>query len=59
VGDTITAAGVSGAVDTIGMFSTVIMTPDNVVITVPNSLVTRHDPELHRRAHFRHRVPFV
>jgi small conductance mechanosensitive channel len=39
VGDTITAAGVNGVVDTIGMFSTVIKTPDNVVITVPNSLV--------------------
>src|SRR6185436_9302336 len=39
VGDTITAAGVSGVVDTIGMFSTVIKTADNVVITVPNSLV--------------------
>ncbi|HZF28298.1 MAG TPA: mechanosensitive ion channel domain-containing protein [Gammaproteobacteria bacterium] len=39
VGDTITAAGVTGVVDTIGMFSTVIKTPDNVVITVPNSLV--------------------
>lgn len=39
VGDTVTAAGVSGTVDTIGMFSTVIKTADNVVITVPNSLV--------------------
>jgi len=39
VGDTITAAGVTGTVDTIGMFSTVIKTPDNVVITVPNSLI--------------------
>src|SRR6185436_11469368 len=39
VGDTITAAGVNGTVDTIGMFSTVIKTADNVVITVPNSLV--------------------
>jgi small conductance mechanosensitive channel len=39
VGDTVTAAGVTGVVDTIGMFSTVIKTADNVVITVPNSLV--------------------
>jgi small conductance mechanosensitive channel len=39
VGDTVTAAGVSGTVDSIGMFSTVIKTADNVVITVPNSLV--------------------
>jgi small conductance mechanosensitive channel len=39
VGDTVTAAGVTGVVDTIGMFSTVIKTADNVVVTVPNSLV--------------------
>ena len=39
VGDMITAAGVNGVVDTIGMFSTVIKTADNVVITLPNSLV--------------------
>jgi small conductance mechanosensitive channel len=39
VGDTVSAAGVTGTVDTIGMFSTVIKTADNVVITVPNSLV--------------------
>ena len=39
VGDTVAAAGVSGVVDAIGMFSTVIKTVDNVVITVPNSLV--------------------
>jgi small conductance mechanosensitive channel len=39
VGDTVTAAGVNGVVDMIGMFSTVIKTADNVVITVPNSLV--------------------
>jgi small conductance mechanosensitive channel len=39
VGDFVAAAGVSGTVDTIGMFSTVVKTPDNVVITVPNSLI--------------------
>jgi small conductance mechanosensitive channel len=39
VGDTIQAAGVTGIVESIGMFSTVVKTPDNAVITVPNSLV--------------------
>jgi small conductance mechanosensitive channel len=39
VGDLIQAGGVAGIVDNIGMFSTVVKTPDNIVITVPNSLV--------------------
>jgi small conductance mechanosensitive channel len=39
VGDTIQAAGVNGVVDSIGMFSTVVNTPDNAVVTVPNSLI--------------------
>ncbi len=39
VGDQIEAAGVSGVVESIGMFSAVLKTPDNRVITVPNSLV--------------------
>jgi small conductance mechanosensitive channel len=39
VGDSINAAGISGVVDSIGMFSTVVKTPDNAVITLPNSLV--------------------
>lgn len=36
-GDFITAAGVSGVVDEIGMFSTLLHTPDNQRIVVPNS----------------------
>jgi small conductance mechanosensitive channel len=39
VGDTIRAAGCEGTVESIGMFSTVVKTADNAVITVPNSLV--------------------
>jgi small conductance mechanosensitive channel len=39
VGDSIQAAGVTGVVDSIGMFSTVLKTPDNAVVTVSNSLV--------------------
>jgi small conductance mechanosensitive channel len=39
VGDTVQAAGVNGVVDSIGMFSTVLKTPDNAVVTVSNSLV--------------------
>jgi len=39
VGDSITAAGVSGTVDAIGMFSTIVKTGDNSVVTVPNSLI--------------------
>lgn len=37
VGDAIEGATVSGTVDSIGLFSTTIVTPDNVRITVPNS----------------------
>ncbi len=37
VGDYIEAAGVSGTVDEIGVFSTTLNTPDNVKIIVPNS----------------------
>ncbi|MBD2328947.1 mechanosensitive ion channel family protein [Alkalinema sp. FACHB-956] len=37
VGDTIEGGGVSGAVDSIGLFSTTIVTGDNVRITIPNS----------------------
>jgi small conductance mechanosensitive channel len=37
VGDLIDGAGVSGVVDSIGIFSTTIITPDNVKITVPNN----------------------
>jgi small conductance mechanosensitive channel len=39
VGDMIQAAGVSGVVESIGIFSTVVKTLDNIVITVPNSLI--------------------
>jgi len=37
VGDRIEAAGVAGLVDTIGIFSTTIITPDRVKIIVPNA----------------------
>lgn len=37
VGDFIEGAGVAGIVDSIGIFSTTLLTPDNVKITVPNS----------------------
>jgi small conductance mechanosensitive channel len=36
-GDIIEGAGVSGIVDSIGIFSTTILTPDNVKIIVPNN----------------------
>ncbi len=37
VGDAIEGAGVAGTVDSIGLFSTTIISPDNIRITVPNS----------------------
>jgi small conductance mechanosensitive channel len=54
VGDQIDAAGVSGVVETIGIFNTVMKTPDNRVIHVPNSLVysgaiTNYNAESARR----------
>ena len=39
LGDYIEAAGTSGSVRSIGIFNTVLKTPDNRVITVPNSLI--------------------
>lgn len=36
VGDFIEGAGVAGVVDSIGLFSTTLVTPDHVKITVPN-----------------------
>lgn len=36
VGDTIECAGVGGVVDAIGIFSTTIVTADNVKVTIPN-----------------------
>ena len=39
VGDQIDAAGVSGVVDSIGIFNVTLKTADNRVITVPNSLI--------------------
>jgi len=38
-GDFIEAAGISGSVESIGIFSTILKTPDNRVITVPNALI--------------------
>ena len=38
-GDFIEAAGISGSVQSIRIFNTVLKTPDNCVITVPNSLI--------------------
>jgi small conductance mechanosensitive channel len=54
VGDQIDAAGVSGVVESIGIFNTVMKTPDNRVINVPNSLIysgtiTNYNAESTRR----------
>jgi small conductance mechanosensitive channel len=38
-GDYVTAGGVSGTVTAINIFNTVLTTPDNMVITVPNSAI--------------------
>ncbi len=38
-GDYIQAAGVSGTVDAVGVFTTSLTTPDNVAIVIPNSSV--------------------
>jgi small conductance mechanosensitive channel len=54
VGDQIEAAGVGGIVESIGIFNTVLKTPDNRVLHVPNSLVyagtiTNYNAESSRR----------
>jgi small conductance mechanosensitive channel len=38
-GDYIEAAGIGGTAQTVGIFNTVIKTPDNRVITVPNGMI--------------------
>ena len=40
VGDYIEAAGSSGTVSEIGVFTTILNTPDNVMVTVPNSAIS-------------------
>lgn len=54
VGDYVEAAGVAGTVSAIGIFSTIVKTPDNRVITVPNGLIyggtiTNYSAEATRR----------
>jgi small conductance mechanosensitive channel len=54
VGDQIEAAGVSGVVESIGIFNVVLKTPDNRAINVPNSLIyggtiTNYNAESTRR----------
>jgi small conductance mechanosensitive channel len=54
LGDLIDAAGVSGVVESIGIFNVVLKTPDNRVINVPNSLIyggtiTNYNAESTRR----------
>ncbi len=54
VGDFVEAGGVSGTVSSIKIFNTVIKTPDNRVITIPNSLIygsaiTNYSTEATRR----------
>ena len=53
-GDYVEAAGIAGTVESIGIFNTVLKTPDNRVITVPNGLVygdtiTNYSAEATRR----------
>lgn len=53
-GDYVEAAGTAGTVESVGIFSTVLKTPDNRVITVPNSLIygdriTNYSAETTRR----------
>lgn len=54
VGDQIDAAAVGGVVESIGIFNVTLKTPDNRVITVPNSLIyggtiTNYNAETTRR----------
>jgi len=54
VGDQIEAAGTGGVVESIGIFNVTLKTPDNRVITVPNSLIyggtiTNYNAERTRR----------
>jgi small conductance mechanosensitive channel len=54
VGDYIDGGGVSGVVESIGIFNTMLKTPDNRIINVPNSLIysgtiTNYNAESTRR----------
>ncbi len=57
-GDYIEAAGISGTVESIRIFNTVLKTPDNRVITVPNSLVYA-DPITNFSAEDKRRIDLV
>lgn len=54
VGDVVTIAGMSGKVESVSIFQTVLRGPDNQTITLPNSLITtapivNHTPGAMRR----------
>ncbi|MGI9257855.1 MAG: mechanosensitive ion channel family protein [Gammaproteobacteria bacterium] len=57
-GDYIEAAGIAGSVQSIRIFNTVLKTPDNRVITVPNSLVYA-DPITNYSAEDKRRIDLV
>lgn len=57
VGDTISVAGVTGTVEEIGLRSTRIRTPDNSLISLPNSkIIAGHVDNLGARRHCRTRI---
>jgi MscS family membrane protein len=57
IGDNISVAGVTGVVEEIGLRSTRIRTPDNSLISLPNSkVIAGHVDNLGARAHWRSRV---
>ncbi len=60
-GDYVDAGGVAGTVESISIFSTIMKTPDNRVITVPNSqiyagTITNFSAEAAHRSRLRHQL---
>jgi small conductance mechanosensitive channel len=50
VGDTVDAGGASGTVEEIQIFSTIMMTPDNKKVIVPNAKITADKIVIHSHA---------
>lgn len=58
IGDYVTAGGVSGTVETINVFNTIFLTPDNQRIIVPNGQIT-NDSIINVSAHPTRRLDMV
>jgi len=50
VGDFVEAGGAAGTVDEIQIFTTIMSTPDNKIVYVPNAKITADKIVVHKKA---------